>query len=278
MIDPPYHRGYNAPQHPKRGFGCHEETTEGPGPLTVVGLVASRVPDVPVERRRMTNLIENSNFGMGPEECGADIPVTAQETFVKGVYSSLDEATACGMDRLRSEDGVVPSCKLGCSHCCRFHILTNIAEAHALTQYIKRELPAETIDGLRRRTQRWHEWDSSRLGRYPSADIDEQADFSNYDPCCPLLVDGVCIAYPVRPVVCRTHFVRSHPLSCLAANDPESTEAAPVSLTSIVRAASPFSKVMRDHIEDAGLDFSRSRLLLPHWLAIEMGWEFAISR
>jgi len=224
------------------------------------------------------SLIENSPFGVGAEAFGADMPMTPQEDFVNGVYLAVDEATACGMDRLRSEEGIIPTCKLGCCHCCRYHIVTNIAEAHTLAQYVKRELSVEKIDALRLRTQQWHAWDNSRPGRHPSAHTDERADLSNYDPCCPLLVDGACIAYPVRPVVCRTHFVSSHPLFCGAANDPESTEDAPVVLTSVVTAASPSSRAIRDHIENAGLDFSRSIMLLPHWLAIEMGWEFAIAR
>jgi len=225
----------------------------------------------------MIDLTENGNFGMCSEEFGADIAITPQENFINGVYSSLDEATACGLDRLRSEDGIIPTCKLGCCHCCRYYILTNIAEAHTLAQYIKRELSIEQINDLRMRTHQWHEWDNSRPGRYPSANIDYQTDLSNYDPCCPLLVNGACIAYPARPIVCRTHFVCSHPLFCSAANDPESTEDAPVVLTSIVTAASPFSTAIRDHIENAGMDFSRSIMLLPHWLAVEMGWDFAIS-
>jgi len=214
---------------------------------------------------------------MDSDELGDDIAITPQENFVNGVYLAVDEAIACGLDRLRSEDGIIPTCKLGCSHCCRYHILTNIAEAHILAQYIKRELSVEQINDLRMRTQQWHEWDNSRPGRYPTANINEQTDLSTYDHCCPLLVNGACIAYPVRPVVCRTHFVCSHPLFCLAASDPESTEDAPVVLTSIVTATSPFSMAIRDHIENAGLDFSRSLMLLPHWLAIEMGWDFAIS-
>ena len=223
------------------------------------------------------NLVENSNSGIGPEESGVDIPITRREDFVNGVYSSVDEATACRLDRLRSEEGIIPTCKLGCSHCCRYHILMNIAEAHALAQYVKRELSVDQINELRMRTQQWHEWDNSRPGRYQSANIGEQTDLSNYDHCCPLLVNGACSAYPVRPVVCRTHFVCSDPQSCTSVNDPESTEDAPVVLTSVVKATSPFSMAIRDHIENAGLDFSRSIMLLPHWLAIEMDWDFAIS-
>jgi Fe-S-cluster containining protein len=208
---------------------------------------------------------------------GADIPITSQENFVNGVYSLVDEATACQLDRLRSQDVIIPTCKLGCCHCCRYHILTNILEAHALAQYIKREFSIQQINDLRMRTQQWHKWDNSRPGRYPSANIDEQTDLSNYDPCCPLLVNGACSAYRVRPVVCRTHFVSSPALACCAANDPESTEDAPVKLTSVVKATSPFSRVVRNHIEKTGLDFSRSMMLLPHSLAIEMGWDFALS-
>jgi Fe-S-cluster containining protein len=190
---------------------------------------------------------------------------------------AVDAAIACQLERLRSEDGIVPTCKFGCSYCCRFHIPTNIAEAHTLAKYVKRELSAEKINDLRMRTQQWHEWNNFRQGRYSSANIDDQTDFSNYEPCCPLLVNSACIAYPVRPLICRTHFVCSHPLSCYAANDPGSTEDAPIVLTSVLAVTNPFSMTIKDIIEKAGIDSSRSMMLLPHWLAIEMGWDFAIS-
>lgn len=220
---------------------------------------------------------ENSHSGTRPGEFGANPETARQETFVTGVYRAVDEATAGRLDRLRSEEGIIPACKLGCCYCCRYHILTNVAEAHTLAQYVRRELSAGQIDELRLRTQQWHEWENSRPGRHPSTSGDEPTGLCNYDHCCPLLVDRACIAYPVRPVACRTHFVSSDPLSCGAANDPESTEQAPAVLTSVVTAASPFTRTMRNHIENAGVDFSRSIMLLPHWLAIEMGWDFAVS-
>jgi len=223
----------------------------------------------------MIHLIEKSNSGMGREEFRADTSLVSQENFVIGVYASLDEAIACELDRLRREEGVVPSCKSGCCHCCRCHILTNIAEAHALGQYIRREFSPAQMGALRMRTQQWHEWDNSRPGRHPLSNTDGQVDCSSYDHACPLDIDGACSVYPVRPVVCRTHFVCSQPVSCQGANDPESAGEAPMMLRSVVTAASPFSAALKGHIENAGLDFSRSRMLLPQWLGIEMGWDFA---
>lgn len=219
------------------------------------------------------HLIENDRSDMGPGRFGADACLGPRENFVNGVYRAVDEATTCELARLRSEEGIIPTCRLGCCHCCRFHIPMNMAEAHILAQYIRREMSPEQIDALRARTQRWHQWEHCRPGRYPQARVEGPTDFSNYDHSCPLLVDGACMAYPVRPVVCRTHFVRSHPSSCCAAVDPKSTEDAPLALMSVVTASRLFNRVMKDHIEGAGLDFSRSILLLPHWLALEMGWE-----
>lgn len=225
----------------------------------------------------MINLLEKSEPGRGSAGIGADLPLAPQERFVLGVYAALDAAIACELDRLRGEEGIVPSCRPGCCHCCRYHILTNSAEAHTLAQYIRREFSAAQKERLRRRTRHWHAWDNAKPGRHPSSSPGEQADLSCYDHSCPLDVHGVCGVYPVRPVVCRTHFVSSPPRFCQVANDPESTVEAPMMLRSVVAAASPFALALQEHIENAGLDFSRSKMLLPQWLALEMGWDFAIS-
>jgi hypothetical protein len=214
---------------------------------------------------------------MGAEEFGADLPVTPEENFVKAVYSSVDEAIASVLHRLRSEPGILPSCTLGCCHCCRYHIVINIAEARTLAQHVKREFSPEQRKDLRIRTQRWHEWADASRGRRPSAQRAVQSDPSAYDPCCPLLVSGACSAYGARPLVCRSHFVSSPPSSCYAANDPESAEESPLVIELFLAVTHPYSMAIKDHIEKAGLDYSRSMALLPHGLAIEMGWDFALS-
>lgn len=208
---------------------------------------------------------------------GAIITVTSREKFVKSIYASMDEAITGGLHRLRVEEGLQPTCIEGCCHCCRYYILTNMAEAHTLAQYVKREWKEEELDALRISTQQWHAWDHSRPGRRPLVGVDEQADLSQYKDGCPLLVNGACSVYPVRPAVCRRHFVSSPPLSCQAAIHPGSSRNPPLALTSLVEAADPFCEAIRDHVEKAGWDYDRTLMLLPQWLAIEMGWNFGVS-
>lgn len=214
----------------------------------------------------------------GMNKIKADRTVTSRERFVRGVYASMDEAIAARLHRLDVDEGLHPTCTEGCCHCCRFFILTNMAEAHTLAQYVRREWAGEQINELRVRTQQWHAWDCSQPGRRVFTGIDKRIDLAHYEDCCPLLINGTCGAYPVRPAVCRSHFVSTSPLSCRALNHPGSAVETPVTLASIVVAADPCCQAIRDHVEEAGMDYDRNRMLLPHWLAIEMGWDFGLAR
>jgi hypothetical protein len=47
-----------------------------------------------------------------------------------------------------------------------------------------------------------------------------------------------------------------------------------VVLTTVLNATQALAQLLRAESTSAGDDFSRSIMLLPHWLAVEMGWEF----
>jgi Fe-S-cluster containining protein len=222
------------------------------------------------------DVVADGKFAAGSDKFDFDLLNTRQENFVTSVYSSADEAAGRELNRLCVEEGVIPTCKPGCFHCCGQHILTSVVEAKALAHYIKREFQRGEIEDLRIRTQQWHEWDETRLGRHHAAHIDEQLTFPAYQ-YCPMLVEGKCSAYPMRPLICRTHFVCSDPQACRPSYDPESIDVDPVALASVKTATNPFSIRIRDHIENAGLNFYGSIMLLPQWLAIEMNWDFAIT-
>jgi len=210
----------------------------------------------------------------GGKEAGACLPATPEESFVKALYASVDEAIACGLDRLLKDDGIVPSCRLGCCSCCRFPILISIAEARTLAHFVKRTFSLEQIESLRIRTRQWHQWDDAlRAGSF-SHDTAGLTKPSSRKMSCPILVDEACSAYDVRPLVCRSHFVRSHPLSCKEADNTQSVGNPPRVIESVKAATQSYTTSMKDYVEKTGLDYCRTMTLLPHGLAAEMGWDF----
>jgi len=202
------------------------------------------------------------------------VPITPRERWVQDVYDRVDAATDRELSRLRREEGVVSKCKRGCCSCCGQHIQTNAAEAHALGQFIKRTFSVQQIDSLQHRTRQWLAWDGGRREADDPAGGSGGPELLGYEPSCPLLVDRACSAYAVRPVICRTHYVSSDPADCRPSHDLQPVEHAPVVLASILNATQPLAQLLRADIKSAGGDFSRSIMLLPHWLAVEMGWEF----
>jgi Fe-S-cluster containining protein len=215
-------------------------------------------------------------FAAGSKTPGIDLLNARHERFVNSVYTAVDEAAGRELNRLYVKEGITPTCGPGCFYCCGQYILTNIAEAQALAHYIQREFSSGQIHALKIRTRQWHQWDAIRPCRPPAIRIDAPFTFPDY-LYCPMLVKGQCSAYPMRPLICRTHFVCSDPPACRPSHDPESIEDTPAALASVITATIPYSAMMKDRIENEGFDFRGSIMLLPHWLAIEMKWEFAIS-
>lgn len=200
-----------------------------------------------------------------------------KEGSVSAVYASMDRAIASGLERMLLEEGLQPFCRIGCCHCCSFPILINIAESRALAQFVKRSFSPEQIRRLRAKTEQWHEWDDASRRRRAFPRAGTQSSLPSSNPGCPLLEEGACSAYDLRPTVCRVHFVSSHPLYCCAANNPHFPKPPPSVMISIVTATTDFSAAIRTLVEEAGFDYSRTMSLLPHGLAMEMGWDFAIE-
>lgn len=222
------------------------------------------------------DLVKNSGFIKDFEDDTENIPHTPEEDFVSRIYQSVDEATGRELLLLQSKNGITPTCKRGCFECCKQYILINRSEAHALGQFVRRRFSADEKDRLKSRTRQWHQWNDNRPGRHPLSGS-QPADSTGNRPSCPLLVDGSCSAYSMRPFTCRTHFVCSSPSFCRFSNNRKTAKSEPIALTSVVTATNLFSKRLKERKNQNASDFSLETMLLPHWLAIEMGWDFAIS-
>jgi hypothetical protein len=201
----------------------------------------------------------------------ATVPITLQEAFVLRVYRDMDRDLAEHLDRLREDQGVEPTCRKGCWHCCRQPIPATLLEVYVVVRHVKRTCSPAKVKALRTRTAAWLTWQHEELPGHIQAGLKERSAIHEHAPPCPLLVDNECCAYSARPAICRQLHVISDPRSCRPRTDPEALSESPEPLECGLQ-AQPHVQKLRHYIEGMGLDFWESVNMLPRWLAAEMGW------
>ena len=164
--------------------------------------------------------------------------------------------------------GVVPSCSKGCAHCCRQEILVPRAEAEAIVDWLQSSWSAEQLDGLKHRLRAWLVWHHGEFTRRVSAGEDRQTVAFEDGPGCLVLHENACSIYPVRPTMCRMHYVTSSPDACRSVRDPAFTRDENIAtVPSIHRVALPSVHRIREEVTRQGIDYWGTVHLLPEWLA-----------
>lgn len=109
---------------------------------------------------------------------------------VREVYAITDQmVTGC----LRN--GKKPSCEVGCYWCCYMRVMATPLEILSIFDFLRSRLKQKQLAELERRI----------------ADTEQIAQgMDGYQRVCagvicPLLLDGKCLAYPVRPIGCRVY-------------------------------------------------------------------------
>ncbi len=85
------------------------------------------------------------------------------------------------------------ACATGCAHCCHLKVILTAPEVILMTTWLRARLPREALATLRAHVV---ETDRKTHGLSSSERADARVP-------CPLLADGACVAYEVRPVACR---------------------------------------------------------------------------
>ena len=106
------------------------------------------------------------------------------------VAAFVDEA----IDVVRQEYRPTIACRIGCDHCCcKPGVLVSWPELFRILDHIERNFSSAEV---RRVYQRAFEYAALLDGRNPNDPIDEPVP-------CPLLSEGRCSVYEVRPATCR---------------------------------------------------------------------------
>lgn len=186
---------------------------------------------------------------------------------VRAAMQRCDEDIERELAALASR-GVVPTCSKGCAHCCRQEILVPRAEAEAVVDWLQSSWLPDQIEALRERLRAWLVWYHGEFKRRVDAGEDRQIATYEHGPGCVALVDNACSIYPVRPLMCRMHFVSSPADACRPAGDPAFAQGELLAvLPSIPRVAQPAVLQIRGGVERQGTEFWATVHLLPEWLA-----------
>ena len=105
-----------------------------------------------------------------------------------------------------------PSCRKGCSACCRQPVPISESEAFGLRDTLLKMSPNRRFQIFRRMGHHYHLWKKNRPEQ--ETPFHHLREYWSLGMDCPFLVDQGCSIHPNRPLVCREHLVSSDPVYC----------------------------------------------------------------
>lgn len=116
----------------------------------------------------------------------------------KRAYSEIDTVFTQAV----AASGKSIACKRGCFYCCYLKVDVKAQEAFVIADYVRAAFSAERIEEVKMHARsNWVKIKSMDSAQHSAANLP-----------CPLLKDGACSVYPVRPMTCRqfhAHDVRT---------------------------------------------------------------------
>ena len=110
-------------------------------------------------------------------------------------------------------------CTPGCSHCCHQNIPIHAAEELTIMEYVDQNFSSTQRSDLSNRFRAWFAFMNDNTPNLPMLSKKDINEFGNkliqYKIPCPFLNnEKKCSIYPVRPITCRTFYVKDAPEKC----------------------------------------------------------------
>lgn len=90
---------------------------------------------------------------------------------------------------------VTIACRSGCSFCCHLRVVTTAPEVFGVVEFLRSNLTSDEFSAFRQRVD-------AAVDRIEPM---SRAEHIHTNVQCPVLVDGRCSAYSVRPMMCRSY-------------------------------------------------------------------------
>ncbi|WP_340114334.1 YkgJ family cysteine cluster protein [Maribellus mangrovi] len=177
--------------------------------------------------------------------------ITAEGTFdaLQEMYAAIDNLNDSLLDLARQQ-GQPIHCKKGCSWCCHQPIFALEYELDYLKAYILNNFSGQEQDAISKRAAAKND---------KLKNLKDDALLNSKSPC-PLLKDGTCTTYTVRPMACRI-YLSTNVDSCLRFyNHPEDKSSYPALLDFPMRAGRMMNEGFKAALKSAGAKVEEFRI------------------
>ncbi len=125
--------------------------------------------------------------------CKKSLPDRFDQAVI-AMYQSVDRLIG-SLLKMAEKRGVKTNCKKGCEWCCHQAVFANTYEIGYLQHYIRENLTKKQQAQIQERAE-------TKLSQTSTLSKQE---ILNAKMPCPLLEDGICLAYDARPMACRIY-------------------------------------------------------------------------
>jgi len=145
------------------------------------------------QQKEMEQAFINDGYSLASE---LDSKSTKEEVVdkIRLLYNQVDLLTDSFMEYSK-RNGRKMACGIGCSWCCYQAVFASTHEVLLIKDYLNNNFAKEVIEGVK---------------KVADEKTSRTKDVKGYDllkikGACPLLKNGVCMIYPVRPMACRIY-------------------------------------------------------------------------
>lgn len=155
-------------------------------------------------------------------------------------YGRLDAVIASSIAATNTQ----VDCQRGCDYCCYYKVSASASEIFLISNHLQTRMPAKRVEEILSAARS----NAERIGRMTTA----QHLSSNIK--CPLLMDGACSVYDVRPAMCRKHHSLNVTLCRQSFEHPEDTSIPNPEEPQVAMRALAAIAGAREGFDRAGLD------------------------
>ncbi|MDM5329851.1 YkgJ family cysteine cluster protein [Neobacillus sp. CF12] len=124
---------------------------------------------------------------------------------------------------LHEKTNTKPSCKSGCSRCCKYPIWTTEVESLYIANWIRKNMDKDALNRLHKNFDKCNEDIGDWAETYEYGDKTKHDEYTRKNVKCPFLINNSCSIYDARPFVCRTYFSYGNPKNCEREMYPKGT-------------------------------------------------------